>query len=429
MSSEARECAEYFRSRPEFQRILEELRKKYQRYGRCAGIVCLEDATREECEAARSIFGRSFTPPLRFKTADFERSLQQTVFHDVSLREVLELYFGAEIQTRKQARQLRENQFSDLLRRLREQVTDDACLAWLDTLGESGSGAGSLIRRAAAEDPEQTERQVLQACQAVQLLHQQDTPAVRLAVLSARATTDPHALDGGTLSGKLFLYLLAFRAGREYPAGAEQRDRLYFDSGILCDSISSLVSQTGLILDLEQGEHPAYRLLRERHEICTLSLAVLTGLSGVRSPSGRVYIVENEMVFTQLCDQSAVFHSPLICTSGQPSVAALRLLDLLAADQTRLYYSGDFDGKGLSIAAQLWIRYPGLLRPWRLTPEDYAGCRSTVPLGEASRSLLQGCAGTALEDTAAAVEDGGYVGYQELLIPALEADLARPPEP
>ena len=92
-----------------------------------------------------------------------------------------------------------------------------------------------------------------------------------------------------------------------------------------------------------------------------------------------------------------------------------------------LFYSGDFDGKGLSIAAQLHSRYPKLLKPWHMTPDDYGLCRSDVPLSESSRSLLQGCAGTCLEKTAEAVKQFGQVGYQELLIPSLETDLTKTP--
>ncbi len=76
------------------------------------------------------------------------------------------------------------------------------------------------------------------------------------AVLSAQATSDPHALDSGTLSGKLFLYLLSFRSGLEFPEKAEQRDSLYYANGILCDSISSLVTQVGLVLIWKQGNIP-----------------------------------------------------------------------------------------------------------------------------------------------------------------------------
>ena len=93
--------------------------------------------------------------------------------------------------------------------------------------------------------------------------------------------------------------------------------------------------------------------------------------------------------------------------------------------QTELFYSGDFDGKGLSIAAQLCGRYPELLRLWHMVPGDYALCRSNVPLSEPSRSLLQGCAGTALEASAEAVKQCDRAGYQELLIPLLETDLTE----
>lgn len=427
MREQTRECLVYFQDRPGFRRILAELLKKYRRCGRPAGIVLLDDATREECEAARSILGRSFSPPLRFKAAEFEAALQQSRLQGVSLKEVLELYFNVEIHTGREVRENRDSRFSAMLSHVREGIQSTSCRTLLDALTEPGGRGYLLLRREAEKDAGNAERCLLQACRGMEHLQRQDGAALRLAVLSAQATSDPHALDSGTLGGKLFLHLLALRAGVDFPASAERRDGLYYESGILCDSISSLVTQTGLVLETAEGEHPAYRLFRERHEICTLSLASLSGLTGVRSPSGRAYVLENEMVFTQLCDGAARFHSPLICTSGQPSVAALRLLDLLAAEGTELFYSGDLDGKGLSIAAQLCGRYPRLLRPWHMAPEDYELCRSEVPLSDASLALLQGCAEPALTAAAAAVGRCGRVGYQELLIPQLEADLIETP--
>ena len=133
------------------------------------------------------------------------------------------------------------------------------------------------------------------------------------------------------------------------------------------------------------------------------------------------------MVFSQLCDQAERFHSPLVCTSGQPSVAALRLLDLLAAGGVDLYYSGDFDGKGLSIAVQLLARYPDRLKLWRMTPEDYGQCLCDTALGGGSAALLRSCAGTVLEETAEAVARQQRAGYQELLLAGLEDDLTKAP--
>lgn len=427
MNGQARACAAYFRSRPGYRRIMTELLKKYRSFGRPAGIVRLADATQEECDAARGIFGRPFSPPLQFQTVQFEAALQQTSFQGVSLKEVLELYFDTEIRTRNELREAENSRFSAMLAQVSEQADSDTCHRWLQTLKETQGGGYQLLRREAAKDLEGTKRSLIRACRSLDWLEQRPQEAVRLAVLSAQVTSDPHALDSGTLCGKLFLYLLAFCSHQKYPENAEQRDGLYYENGILCDSISSLVTQTGLVLHVGAEEHPAYSLFRQAREICTLSLSSLSGLTGARSLSGRAYIVENEMVFTQLCDRSAQFHSPLICTSGQPSVAALRLLDLLTSEGMELFYSGDFDGKGLSIAAQLHSRYPKLLKPWHMTPDDYDLCRSDVPLSETSRSLLQGCAGTCLEKTAEAVKQFGQVGYQELLIPSLETDLTKTP--
>ncbi len=64
----------------------------------------------------------------------------------------------------------------------------------------------------------------------------------------------------------------------------------------------------------------------------------------------------------------------MVCTSGWPSTAALKLLQMLV-DQSpdiRLYYSGDFDLKGLQIAASLMARYTGRCYPWRFDVESYA---------------------------------------------------------
>lgn len=427
MNDQARACAAYFQSRPGYRRILSELLKKYRSYGRPAGTIRLDDATQEECDAARSIFGRPFSPPLRFHAAQFEAALQELRFGKVSLKEVLESYFNTEIRTNSELREAENSRFTTMMTQILKQTDNSLCIRWLQTLKDHQGDGYQLPRREAAKDLDGTRHALLQACRSLDLLEQRTQGMVRLAVLSAHATSDPHALDSGTLCGKLFLRLLSFRSGLAVPANAEQRDRLYYENGILYDSISSLVTQTGLVLLAGTAEHPACSLFRQRREIYTLSLANLSGLTGARSPSGKVYIVENEMVFTQLCDHVSQFHSLLICTSGQPSVAALRLLDLLAREGTQLFYSGDFDGKGLSIAAQLCVRYPNLLKPWHMEIADYDQCRSDILLSKSSRSLLQGCVGTALEAAAEAVKQFDRAGYQELLIPLLETDLTETP--
>jgi uncharacterized protein (TIGR02679 family) len=88
-----------------------------------------------------------------------------------------------------------------------------------------------------------------------------------------------------------------------------------------------------------------------------------------------LYLFENPQVFEEVIAhiQLDVPSPTLICTSGWPSVAALTLLDLLIAQSpdNRFHYSGDFDVKGLQIAAYLMARYPGRCVPWHFDSAAY----------------------------------------------------------
>lgn len=417
-------CVAYFKSRPAFSRILELLLRKFKTYGRPAGQICLSDATEAEYEAAHDFFGRAFAAPLHFKVKTFDEALQQTKFQGVTLKDLLEVYFGITIQTKKELQVLAEYDFSQMLARVSSEARSKACRDWLSSLSGKNDGV-PLLRKSMADGS--AEPALRQACRGIDWLETHPNNSVRLAVLSAHATSDPHALDGNRLSGKLFLHALAFCRECAFPSDAEERDLLYYNGGVLCDSISSSVTQIGLILCGEHGEHPAFHAFRARHESCTLTLMNLGVLSYGSSPSGRAYLVENQMVFAQLCDQSKRFHSPLICTSGQPQVAVLRLLDLLASSGTQLYYSGDFDAEGLAIAARLMARFPALLHPWHMEIEDYMRARSEIKLSESRLQLLQGMTVPELIPTTSAIFTQKCAGYQELLLPFLLADLTTTP--
>lgn len=281
MKEQVRECVEYFRVRPGYHRILIALRQKYERFGRAAGTVQLPDASNAECEAARLLFGRPFSAPVRFQASQFETALQQTRFQGVCPKEVLEAYFGVEIKTNREVQETQNRRLASILDQAAKNARSETSAQWVHALEERRGSGYSLLRREAAKDPESTQTDLLRACQSMDWLELQSKEPIRLAVLSAAATSDPHALDSGTRCGKLFQHLLSFRSGLSNPGtNVEQRDHLYYQNGILCDSISSLVTQIGLILSTETVEHPAYCLFRQRHEICTLSLANLAHVRG-----------------------------------------------------------------------------------------------------------------------------------------------------
>ena len=424
MNNRARECAEYFRQTPGFERIMHQLLIRYRRNGHAAGTIRLDTPSQQERDALCGLFGRAFLNDVRFKVQDFNSALQSSKFAGVDLKEVLEVYFHTSIHTSREIKNKKEQQFEQMMESAYRGARSSTCKNWLDEIKAKRKDRGYLLLiKEISRDFQSTTTSVCKALWAMDTLDNRSGSMLRLAVFSAPATTDPHALDIDTLCGQLFLHLLSMKLNRPYPAGAEERDEVYFESGILCDSISSNVTQVGLVLREQQIEHPAFKEFRQRNECCTLSLTNLNNISSAASPSEKAYLIENQMLFSQLCDKAKDFHSPLICTSGQLQVAVLRLLDMLVASGVTLYYAGDFDGGGISIAARLLTRYPGNLQLWHMTLDDYELCKSDVSISETSRSLLKSADGTILEPIANLVQETGYAGYQELLLDRLLSDL------
>lgn len=420
----AGECAEYFRHTPGFERIMHQLLIRYRRNGHAAGTIRLVDPSQQERDALCGLFGRAFLDDVKFKVQDFQSALQSSRFAGVDLKEVLEVYFHTSIHTSREIKNKKEQQFEQMLESAYRVARSDTCKSWLDAIKAKHKDRGYLlVLKEMSKDLQAATTSICKAVWAMDELEYQTRPMLRLAVFSAQATTDPHALDSDTFCGQLFLHLLSMKLNRPYPAAAEARDEVYFENGILCDSISSTVTQVGLVLRERQDEHPAFREFRKRNECCTLSLTNLNNISSAESPSRKAFLIENQMLFSQLCDQAKDFHSPLICTSGQLQVAVLRLLDMLVASGATLHYAGDFDGGGISIAVKLLSRYPNNLHLWHMSADDYERCKSDVSISESSRSLLKSADGTILEPIADFVQEAGCAGYQELLLDRLLSDL------
>lgn len=423
MSDINEQCADYFRQRLGFQRIMQELLRRYRSFGCAKGRILLENATEEEREALEGFFGKSFSGAIKLRAIDFEAALKHSAFQEAELKTVLERYFGTVISTARQQKEKKADVLAGLLSDMRREIQGMTSRHFSEAMANKQAERGYLLLRRELENNPDTVRENLKlAIWSIDYLDRYRGAPMRLAVLSAQATRNPHALDADGFTGKIFAHMLALRLERPCPQGAEERDILYYDNGILCDSISSTVTQLGLTLRTEAGEHPAFAAFRERKECTTLSLANLVQLTGAESPTGKAYLVENQMVFSQLCDRAADFRSPVICTSGQVQVAVLRLLDLLAASGTTLYYAGDFDGGGLGIALGLLNRYKNL-QLWHMTPDDYAACVSDVKLSDNSLAMLKQAEGTALEPLAEIIRTQTHAGYQELLLERMLNDL------
>ena len=157
--------------------------------------------------------------------------------------------------------------------------------------------------------------------------------------------------------------------------------------------------------------------------MCLLTSAQLAELNRAESKTHKVFVVENAMLFSQICRGKSLVH-PLVCTSGQLNEAAWVLLDMLAESGCEIWYAGDFDPEGLGVADRLWQQYPQT-HMWHMSPPDYSSAISRIPIGEKRLQQLKALKCPALQETAQLISDEKKAGYQEALLKYYLADMQK----
>ncbi|WP_245641915.1 TIGR02679 family protein [Nonomuraea candida] len=186
-----------------------------------------------------------------------------------------------------------------------------------------------------------------------------------LAAVAAGVTGDPHALDDGTRLASLVLKALSILYDVPPPEGAEARRALWERAGVACDALSTTVLVAGL---RPAGDTALARVLRiwdGRPSV--LTLAQLQDVPELALRERDVRVVENPTVLALAAQRFGASCPPMVCTSGWPNSAVVRLLRALPG--ARLHYHGDFDGAGLRIAAYTMAKTGA--RPWRMSAADY----------------------------------------------------------
>lgn len=246
---------------------------------------------------------------------------------------------------------------------------------------------------------------------------------VRLAVLGAEITKNPHYFDRQNAAGRLLLSALSFIYRVEEPKVQEDVLALYYMAGIMPDDISSYTTCYGIHFYEGDSEHEAYRYFIEKGEKYVLTLSNLSRLTRADSSRKKVFIIENQMVFSQVCDEIGGEEYSVVCTSGQLRTASLFLIDLLLKSGCKLYYCGDIDPEGIEIADRVLARGSGQIFPWRMMTEDYYRSISDEILTERRLKRLDKITNVQLRELAEILKVEKKAGYQEHLIGLMLEDI------
>ena len=421
-------CVQYFKERRDYDRVFTQLRKKWKSYGKASGGIEIKKPSDGERETLGDFLCKDFyKKTVRFMFSDFEKALGKTKFQGVALKELLSGYFGEDILTNREETEIRKREITDFISNLKEtdgtaHGVQSGSYKWLENVTDRRFGY-QLIYQEFKKSPEGAKALAENVCSALAWLSRNKN--VRLAVLGAVVTKDPHTFDSNTVQGKLLIHALSCLNGGEEAVNAEETLMLYYTSGIIPDDISSFTVAYGVQLYTEDGPHPAYEGFIKLNEPYMVTLKNLTSITKADVENKKVYLVENQMVFSHICDKLGQSKAAVICTSGRMKTASWMLLDLLSKSGCEFYYSGDFDPEGLGIAEKLLLRYPENSKLWCMELEDYLFSVSDKDISEKRMVALKKINHPSFNAVKMEMCRLKKAGYQEQLIDKLIEEIEK----
>lgn len=419
-----RECAAYLKKNPACDRLMRELRRKWESHGKVTGRITLKQITEEERRVIGGVIGKHLPEgTIQIAFSEVEQGLQKTRFAPVDMKTVLEAYFGTSLYTNKekeeQKRQEKEDFFEKHIQMQRESTL---VVSWLEEMQKQKKYGYQLMSKEYRKDRKDAEVLLRNVEAALSRLENTEEESL-LAVFAAEISGNPHYFDKGTAASQLLTHAVCFWKNIELPCNTyEWRDCMQM-AGLVSDNIASMLHAFGVRLETKEGWHPAYDAFCRRKEPFVLTAENLRTAVGARAYAGKVYVVENEMVFLYLAENTKDCEVTLLCTSGQLRAAAFRLLSCLVQGGAEIYYSGDLDPEGMDIADRLWRRYGEAVHLWRMSGEDYDRSISKELLSHQRLGKLSRLQNPILCSAAERVYKEKRAGYQENIIESLLEDI------
>jgi uncharacterized protein (TIGR02679 family) len=421
------ERVQVFREEPGFLKLFSLFKEKYRSLGRIGGTVSIKSFSNTEVDSIAGFLGQSVDVLLQkgnVALVAFEKELSQTGFADYTLIQLLEEVLEETIITKLEENSLEEEKEKIFFEDLRLTYPDGSW--WWDWI-QSKPPDSRWIWALYWQNSDDLMEKLHVVFNAFQNLPCNNSKYERLPLFSQRITGNPHFFDTNQLPGRLLSYCMQvdqqLNGMRDpgMPKTTEELNDLLSRYGLMRDDLWSFVSCSGLLAEWETGIHPVWQAAANSGTVLNVPIKELLKIKRIWPNHGKkVWIVENSSVCSTIVDEVA--NAPVICTHGQFRAASWIMLDLLIESGCQLYYSGDIDPEGISMAQRLKNRYNDQVTCWRM---DKASYEKTISDEDISSRLskMEFITSAELVDVVNALKNAKMAGYQEGIVNELIEDI------
>lgn len=417
-----KETIRFLESKKEYKRILSAIFEKYKRLGKFSGSIELKNLTEEEQRIFAPLNHKFFNAKeAKVSVKKFVDYFCSGKFEGVDFAKVLAIYFKDSLVTYKEEREDKQRKKEKFFDNLLLMNKDTRGVFWLQYALENKRFGYSMVNKnyeTYNSDNKLEDFKILlnNILKGINSLTFNIDDSESLPIFSSKVAKDPHYFDIDTVAGKILLYGICYELKREYPQDAEETAEVLYSAGLLKDNVSNYTTTFGLKAYKENKELEFIYSFTSFKEPLVFTLGNLSKIDRITCNKNKLFIFENPSLFSEVVKITGDLKPSIICTSGQLKLASLVLLDKLIDEVEEIYYSGDFDPEGISIANKLKRRYGDKLKLWRFDVKYYLRIVSDKTISEISMSKLSSVKNSNLISLIEIIRERKLAGYQELLL-------------
>lgn len=403
-----------------FFRLFQGLQERYTSLSHLGGKISIEVLTEEEASTLEGFLKIHCKENMNvtISVAQIRKCLKSTRFGEVVLEELVPEVMGQSLISRKEEKEQFEAERKEFFDNLVDRFLGTQAGDWLSFVVQANNITLNALYQDYKQNRSWLEVDFPKVLDGINNLPVDQGKIQLINIFASQITGDPHFFDDNNRAGYYLIRGLLETRGYHLTFGhkAEAKTEILYAAGIIRDDLSNHILSYGIQGYERNGRlHKGMECYHNNQEPLLLTLRNLSILESAGTESNQVYIMENPAVFAYLVHKNPDGMS-CICSSGQPNLSLIVLLDLLRKRGTTLYYAGDFDPEGLRIAQRLKNRYGDGLTLWKYTKEHYLKAKSNVTISERRLKQLDALSSEELCLIADCIREYGVAGYQENML-------------